>query len=260
MLHGCTQTADDFATGTQMDALADEHGFLVVYPEQSANANGSHCWNWFRAEDQLRDAGEPSLIAGITREVAAAHAVDPGRIFVGGLSAGASMAVILGVTYPDLYAAVGAHSGLPYAAAHDMGSAFAAMQSGLPATPVHTWPHAPDATGHDSNALTVPTIVFHGDHDQTVAVRNGEQIVEQATLGRDLEAVVEQGGSRDRHFSRTVYRERSGRNVVEHWVIRGAGHTWSGGNPRGSFTDASGPDASAEMIRFFLAQPSAPTR
>lgn len=257
MLHGCTQTADDFAIGTQMNSLADEQGFLVVYPEQAANANGSHCWNWFRAEDQLRDAGEPSLIAGITREVAAAHGVDPGRIFVGGLSAGASMAVILGVTYPDLYAAVGAHSGLPYAAAHDMGSAFAAMQSGSPATRVHTWPHAPGTTGGESSALTVPTIVFHGDHDPTVADRNGAQIVEQATLGRDLEAVVEHGGWRDRHFSRTIHRDRSGRHVVEHWVIRGAGHTWSGGNPRGSFTDASGPDASAEMIRFFLAQPSA---
>ena len=256
MLHGCTQSPDDFATGTQMNQLADEHGFLVVYPEQAANANGSRCWNWFRAEDQQRDQGEPSLIAGITREIAARYAVDPRRIFVGGLSAGASMAVVLGATYPDLYAAIGAHSGLPHGAAHDMGSAFAAMQNGSAAASLHTWPHAAVATtGRSPGTAAVPTIVFHGDRDQTVAPRNGAQIVEQATAGGGLQSVVEQGGSPDRRFSRTIHRDRSGRNVVEHWVISGAGHAWSGGNPRGSYTDAAGPDASAEMIRFFLDQP-----
>jgi poly(hydroxyalkanoate) depolymerase family esterase len=135
MLHGCTQSPDDFAAGTQMNALAEQHRFIVAYPEQAANANGSKCWNWFRAEDQTRDRGEPSLIAGITREIAATHPVDPRRIFVAGLSAGASMAIILGETYPELYAGVGAHSGLPYGAAHDMPSAFAAMAGGRTGMP-----------------------------------------------------------------------------------------------------------------------------
>ena len=130
MLHGCTQSPDDFAAGTRMNALADQHGFLVIYPAQAANANGSRCWNWFRPEDQIRDSGEPSLIAGITREVASAYRIDARRIFVAGMSAGASMAVILGAMYPELYVAVGAHSGLPYGAAHDMPSAFSAMQGG----------------------------------------------------------------------------------------------------------------------------------
>ena len=258
MLHGCTQSPDDFATGTQMNALADQHGFLVVYPAQAANANGSRCWNWFRPEDQARDSGEPSLIAGITREVAATHSVDPRRIYVAGLSAGASMAVILGATYPDLYAAVGAHSGLPYGAAHDMGSAFAAMQSGSSSAGLHAWPHRATSE-RGTPAMRVPTIVFHGDRDQTVAVRNGAQIVEQAAAGARLKVSVEEGGSPDRRYSRTLHTDRSQRTIVEHWVVSGAGHTWSGGSPRGSYTDASGPDASAEMVRFFLAQQRAGT-
>ena len=128
MLHGCTQSASDFAAGTQMNRLADEHGFIVVYPEQAAHANPSRCWNWFKPEDQRRDAGEPSLIAGMVRAVAQAEGADPGRIFVAGLSAGAAMAVVLGETYPELFAGVGAHSGLPYGSAHDIPSALAAMK------------------------------------------------------------------------------------------------------------------------------------
>ena len=259
MLHGCSQTPEDFARGTQMNALAEQHGFLVAYPAQSANANGSKCWNWFRIEDQLRDQGEPALIAGITRDVAARHRVDSRRIFVAGLSAGASMAVILGATYPDLYAAVGAHSGLPYAAAQDMSSAFAAMQ-GLGGTPGLaglmeasglSFPAEPAAR----RAPVPPTIVFHGDRDHTVVASNGAHIVAQATHGRGLDSVTDSGSSGDHRHSRTVHRQGN-RAVVEHWVVHGAGHAWSGGDPRGSFAEATGPDASAEMVRFFLQQPA----
>ena len=256
MLHGCTQSPDDFAAGTRMNALADQHGFLVVYPEQAANANGSKCWNWFRPEDQDRDRGEPSIIAGITREVAAEYRVDAGRVFVAGLSAGAAMAVILGATYPELYAAVGAHSGLPYRAAHDMPSAFGAMkgsgaigrasrQSGTTGAPS---PYA---------GRGVPTIVFHGDRDLTVHARNGAAIIAQATgrTGQTLRSSTREGadagGRRHRH---TVHSDAAGRPLVEHWDLHGAGHAWSGGSAAGSFTDAAGPDASAEMIRFFNAQ------
>jgi poly(hydroxyalkanoate) depolymerase family esterase len=263
MLHGCTQSPDDFAAGTRMNAIAEQHGFLVVYPAQAANANGSKCWNWFRSEDQSRDHGEPSLIAGITREVASNYRVDKRRIFVAGLSAGAAMAVILGATYPELYAAVGAHSGLPYGAARDMPSAFGAMKGGgavasipnLPATPMARRPQAEHG---------VPTIVFHGDRDHTVDARNGAAIVEQATVGRSdeprLRASVHEGAaSGGRTYSRTVYADAGNRPVVEQWVLHGAGHAWSGGSPRGSFTDACGPDASAEMIRFFYSQQRAGT-
>jgi poly(hydroxyalkanoate) depolymerase family esterase len=254
MLHGCTQTPDDFAAGTRMNALAERHGFLVVYPAQATNANGSKCWNWFRAQDQSRD-GEPSLIAGITREVASNYRVDERRIFAAGMSAGAAMAVILGATYPELFAAVGAHSGLAFGAAHDMPSAFGVMKGtgplpGMPNPPGGQMARRPHA------AYAVPTIVFHGDCDQIVDARNGAAIVADATANRSDEprlrvSVHEGTGSGGRTYSRTVYTDDANQPVVEQWVLHGAGHTWSGGSPSGSFTDARGPDASVEMIRFF---------
>lgn len=259
MLHGCTQSPDDFATGTRMNVLAEEHGFLVVYPGQAANANGSKCWNWFRAEDQDRDRGEPSLIAGITREVAKNYRVDERRIFVAGLSAGAAMAIILGATYPDLYAAVGAHSGLPYRAAHDMPSAFGAMHGAAPLTgmPNLQMKQAADHLPNLPTAYHVPIIVFHGDSDHTVNARNAAAIVENATVGRadkPLCTSVNEGAAGGRTYRRTVYVEADGQPAVEHWVLHGAGHAWSGGSSSGSFTDATGPDASVEMIRFFYSQ------
>ena len=251
MLHGCTQSPDDFAAGTRMNALAERHGFLVAYPAQAANANGSRCWNWFRGQDQSRDRGEPALIAGITREVVRNYRIDEARIFVAGLSAGAAMSVILGAEYPELFAAVGAHSGLPQGAAHDVASAFGAMKGG-PATARRS--RADDAAAPGSQPL-VPTIVFHGDADQTVVPRNGDAIVEQAGAAGDsrLSASVKRGGSADgRGYTLTVYTDDAGKPRLEHWVLHGAGHAWSGGSSEGSYTDANGPDASAEMVRFFL--------
>lgn len=262
MLHGCTQSPDDFAAGTQMNALAEQHGFLVVYPAQAANANGSKCWNWFRSEDQDRDRGEPALIAGITNEVVATYHVDKRRVFVAGLSAGAAMAVILGVTHPDIYAAVGAHSGLPYGAAHDMPSAFGAMKksAGLPGMPNRTGSGAHQAAARHG----VPTIVFHGDRDHTVDAQNGAEIVEHAILGHSgeqrLQSSVRQGATAGgRRYSHTVYSDATNQPVVEEWVLHGAGHAWSGGSPHGSYTDMGGPDASTEMIRFFYSQSRAGT-
>jgi poly(hydroxyalkanoate) depolymerase family esterase len=265
MLHGCTQSADDFAAGTRMNRLADEHGFLVVYPEQAAHANASKCWNWFKQQDQVRDAGEPSLIAGIVREVAARHGADPRRIFVAGLSAGAAMALVLGETYPELFAGVGVHSGLPYASAHDIPSALAAMKGGRSGLPgLQGLPGA--AAGSSRQALqSVPVIVFHGDRDHTVQQTNGAEIVRQARdahraqsgmdgLSSSTQAGQAPGG---RSYSRTVHADDSGRAHIECWILHGAGHAWSGGDARGSYTDGTGPDASAEMVRFFLALPRA---
>ena len=257
MLHGCSQSPDDFAAGTRMNALAEQHGFLVAYPAQAPNANGSKCWNWFRGQDQGRDRGEPALIAGITREIAASYPIDERRIFVAGLSAGAAMSVILGAVYPELYAAVGAHSGLPHGAAHDVPSAFAAMKGGQ-ATVRRS---RADIAAPGSQPM-IPTIVFHGDADQTVVARNGDAIVEQAGAAvpgeSRLSASVNQGGTADgRTYTCTVYADDSGHPVVEHWLLHGAGHAWSGGSSEGTFTDAGGPDASAEMIRFFYARRSA---
>lgn len=265
MLHGCTQSADDFAAGTRMNRLADQHGFLVVYPEQAAQANPSRCWNWFKTQDQRRGAGEPSLIAGIVREVARRHGADPRRIFVAGLSAGAAMAVVLGETYPDLFAGVGAHSGLPYGSAHDVPSALAAMKGGRSGVPgLRPMPGAA-GTPRRRAVQAVPVIVFHGDRDHTVQTANGGHIVQQAREARGAQAAaaplrastqtgVAPGG---RRFSRTVHVDAAGTAWIEHWILHGAGHAWSGGHASGSYTDGTGPDASAEMVRFFMALPRA---
>lgn len=251
MLHGCTQTPDDFAAGTRMNQLAEEYPCLVAYPAQASGANVSKCWNWFNAADQRRDQGEPSLIAGITRQVMATHAVDPQRVYIAGLSAGGSMAAIMGVTYPDLYAAIGVHSGLPHGAAGDMASAFIAMQQG--GTPQGR------ISGSGTSPISVPTIVFHGDGDTTVHPRNGEQVVAHrhtimTEAGTNLATQVQRGQTPDGHaYTRTRHHDESGRIILEQWLVHGAGHAWSGGSPDGSYTDPRGPDASREMLHFFLA-------
>lgn len=257
MLHGCTQSADDFAAGTHMNELAESGEFLVVYPEQAQNANISKCWNWFQAGDQQRDRGEPSIIAGITRQVSETHPVDKGRIYVAGMSAGGAMAVIMAATYPDLYAAVGVHSGLAYGAAHDMASAFNAMRQGG-SDIARVFPRAVEAEGAVDLAGPVPTIVFHGDRDGTVHQRNGEQVLHQWTGGAmgAPKAKVRRGQESGGHaYTRSVYESADGEPVAERWLVHGAGHAWSGGSPRGSYTDPQGPDASAEMVRFFLEHP-----
>jgi poly(hydroxyalkanoate) depolymerase family esterase len=255
MLHGCTQSADDFAAGTRMNRLADAHGFLVVYPEQAAQANPSRCWNWFQPQDQGRDTGEPALIAGIVREVSARHDIDAGRVFVAGLSAGAAMALVLGETHPDLFAGVGVHSGLPYGSAHDIPSALQAMKGGRSGLP-----GAPPPAAAAALAQAVPLIVFHGDRDHTVQASNADEIVRQAHAAHRAKAGADgltthtEGGRSPggRAYSRTVHADAAGRPRIEAWTLHGAGHAWSGGDARGSYTDASGPDASAEMVRFFL--------
>jgi poly(hydroxyalkanoate) depolymerase family esterase len=244
MLHGCNQGADDFALGTRMNELAERSGFIVAFPEQAIAANPSRCWNWFKASHQERDEGEPSLIAGITRELMARHKVDPKRVYVAGLSAGGAMAAIMGHTYPDLYAAVGIHSGLPYAAARDVPSAVAAMR-GLRGTL--------DPRYRPAMFRSIPTIVFHGDLDTTVHSRNSTQAVAQARPGAEDEGTdaIEKGEENGRRYTRTVHTDASGKTAVEHWLVHGAAHAWSGGSSSGSYADPRGPDASRAMLAFF---------
>jgi poly(hydroxyalkanoate) depolymerase family esterase len=247
MLHGGTQGPDDFAAGTRMNALAEEHGFLVAYPSQCKSANPSLCWNWFKPEDQMRGAGEPSIIAGITNEIVSAYDIDPQRVFVAGLSAGGAMAAVMGATYPEIYAAVGVHSGLPYRSATDVPSAFAAMRGdpGLQRRPRKTRPDS-------DHALRVRTIVFHGDADHIVHPSNAGNIVEAHAKTGDSVERVKARSSASRTHTRAVTRDKTGTVVVEHWLIHGSGHAWSGGSADGTYTDPHGPDASREMLRFFL--------
>lgn len=243
MLHGGTQRADDFAAGTCMNELAERHTFLVAYPEQSTQANPMRYWNWFQPGHQHRDSGEPSLIAGITRHVAAEHAVDPARLYVAGFSAGAAMAAVMAACYPDVYAAVGVHSGLAYGVASDVASAFDAMKHGA---------------RRRSAAGTVPLMVFHGDADPTVDHVNAECLVDVwlraagAPSSRYRTQTVAGQVPHGRRYTRKVFTDDGGAPVIEQWSIHDGGHAWSGGSARGSYTDPLGPSASAELVRFFL--------
>ena len=247
MLHGCTQSADDFAAGTRMNLVAEQQTCLVAYPVQSSEANAAKCWNWFRPGDQQRGRGEPSLIAGITRQVMRDYSVDPQRVYIGGLSAGGAAAAVMGATYPDLYAAIGVHSGLACGAAKDLQSAFTAMRQGdLTASGLGG---AATVSGHEP---AVPIIVFHGDRDNTVHPRNGDQVIAQRRTA-SMQKTVHRGRVPGGHaYTRTIHTDASARTIFEHWEIHGAGHAWSGGSPAGSYTDPRGPDATREMLRFFL--------
>lgn len=240
MLHGCTQDADDFAAGTAMNEAAREQGFYVLYPIQSRTTNPHKCWNWFKHDHQHRDRGEPSILAGMTRDIIAVHAVDAGSVYVAGLSAGGAMAAILAEAYPDLYVAAGVHSGLAPGVASDLLSALSAMKW------AQNKPGAQVVSG-------VPTIVFHGDRDTTVHPRNAESVI-AASAGPDVQdeaqrLAIEIG---KHHTTRHVYRNLAGSIVAERWDVHGAGHAWFGGTQQGSYTDQTGPSATTEMLRFFF--------
>jgi poly(hydroxyalkanoate) depolymerase family esterase len=255
MLHGCTQSPDDFAAGTRMNLRAEEDNCFVVYPEQTASANISKCWNWFRPGDQIRGQGEPALIAGITRQVMSDYSVDEERIYAAGLSAGAAAAAVLAAAYPDLYAAIGVHSGLACGAARDIPSAFAAMRR---SGPVARRRSGGNLSGRGAYSRIVPAIVFHGDQDTTVHPNNGDQVIAQLkdVLAADVTVKVERGRvPGGRAYTRTVHRDAAEHSIFEQWVIHGAGHAWSGGSLAGSYTDPQGPDATREMLRFFLDHP-----
>ena len=270
MLHGCTQNPDDFAAGTGMNELANEQGFCVLYPAQAQDANPSRCWNWFKHNHQGRDRGEAAVIATMTQAVMQQCSVDPARVYIAGLSAGGAMASLVAAAYPEIFAAVGVHSGLAPGAAQSLVEGLAVMRSGAGAgapggmlarlRPQQGLAGAPGQSSLPS--LPVPAIVFHGDQDPTVHPRNGEQVI-AAVLASGLRPaaaltsppVVEEGVSlKGQRYTRTVYGAGAGPAVAEHWVVHGAGHAWSGGQAAGSYTNAQGPDASLEMLRFFFSQ------
>ncbi len=255
MLHGCTQNPDDFAAGTGMNVAARAQGFFVLYPEQSQAANSSRCWNWFQPNDQYRGRGEPAFIASMTEAVIKQHNIDPCRVYIAGLSAGGAMATIVAEAYPEIFAAVGVHSGLPRGAASNVMEALTVMKSGNANR---------DASGAGTQSHAhVRTIVFHGDRDHTVHSRNGEQVIAAVFGGAEYGGQsaggthIEHGvSSRGRRFTRSIHRDASGQAAAEHWLVHGAGHAWSGGDAAGTHTDASGPDATREMLRFFFEQPN----
>lgn len=232
-----------------MNVVAEENSCFVLYPSQPEAANKSRCWNWFYELNQQRDKGEPSIIADITRDVIKTYNIDTQSVFIAGMSAGGAMAIVMAATYPELYVAIGSHSGMPFSSARNVFKAMSAMGNG--AAPITSL----DVTG-------VPIIVFQGDKDRRVHPRNGDQIISQWMSSRTppadtfLEEVRESNG---RPYQRTIYRDTVGKVVAEHWLINGGGHAWSGGSAGGSQTDFLGPDASREMLRFFLGDLPRPT-
>lgn len=256
MLHGAGQSASDFAQGTRMHEVVREFGGIALFPEQSRSAHPFGSWNWYDVKHQFASGGEPSMLAGLTRQIIRDHDVDPARVYVAGMSAGGAMAMILAQTHPELYAAVGVHSGIATGVAHDLMSALRAMNSGPPIDQ----PAKVDADLLDA-LPAVPIIVFHGDRDQTVHPLNAEAVLARALNRSDLPGQTDTTappspmnvpGGRAVTLVRHV--RRKGRPDAEMWLVHGGGHAWTGGSAKGSFTDEAGPDASREMLRFFLRQ------
>ncbi|MCF8520203.1 MAG: PHB depolymerase family esterase [Rhodobacteraceae bacterium] len=246
MLHGCHQTPDDFALGTHMNALAEKHGLAVAYPAQVGSQNAASCWNWFKPGNQIRGAGEPAILASLARKLMKDFGLDRGSVFVAGLSAGGAMAAILADVYPDVFSAAGVHSGLARGAAHDLHSAILAMRNG----------GADRAMAVDAPGLShrVRRIVFQGEADSTVHPSNAAMIVAAAVGSDATPARTSTRSVRGRGYARSDFAGPDGRVLLELWMLDGAGHAWSGGRPAGSYTDSTGPDASAQMVRFFLTQ------
>jgi poly(hydroxyalkanoate) depolymerase family esterase len=265
MLHGCTQTAEDLARGTRMNEAANRHGFAVAYPEQTKRRNVGCCWNWFLPQHQARNGGEPALVAGITQDATArlGRSVDPGRVFLAGMSAGAAMAVVMGATHPELFAGIAVHSGLAYGAATSQQTAFQAMGRGS-TDPERLGTRAFEAMG--DRARLMPTIVVHGTRDSTVAPVNGDQVVQQWLATNALATggsftgdparpdAVDHGRADQGHpFTSYRWNDSQGRPVQEYLKIEGLGHAWSGGDQSGSYTDPRGPNATQAICEFFLA-------
>jgi poly(hydroxyalkanoate) depolymerase family esterase len=249
LLHGCRQTADDFARSTGMNEAAEAAGVAVLYPEQSLNANLLRCWNWYALQDRSYAEGEATLLAALTRRIVRELGLDATRVYVAGMSAGGAMAAVLARDYPDLYAALGVHSGLPAGEAHDMHSAMQLMSKGPgpPTTP---------ADPAQSADLAVARIVFHGDGDTTVHPANAAALHAAPGVADELSSPSVQvtTPARDgrRAYTRSIEYGPAGVPQRELWIVHGAGHAWAGGDATARHTDAEGPDASREMLRFFL--------
>ncbi|MGG0537846.1 extracellular catalytic domain type 1 short-chain-length polyhydroxyalkanoate depolymerase [Priestia aryabhattai] len=266
MLHGCTQDPDQFAAGTQMNALAETEKFFVLYPEQPSSANSNKCWNWFDTAHQSRGSGEPALIAGMVNQIKSSYSIDADQVFVGGLSAGAAMSVIMGATYPDIFAAISVGAGLEYKAATSVTGAYTAMSSGGP-NPIQQGDLAYSAMGEHKRV--VPVILFHGTADYTVAPINAHQILSQwaqtndrASDGLDNNNIDDTADqtlpgtvSGGRSYTQYIYKDTAGKTVMEKYMIEGMGHAWSGGSTSGSYTDLKGPNATKLSWNFFKNHP-----
>lgn len=267
MLHGCMQKPEDLAAISGMNAVAEQHNFLVVYPEQIPAANPLKCWNWFDPQNQTRGSGEPSLLAAIVAKVQTTHKVNPKKIFVAGISAGGAMAVVMAATYPDLFSGVGTSAGLAYKTATSVQTGLAAMKQGS-ADPRQLESLVYSAMNEGLRVRrkkSLPIIVFQGSVDPYVNPLNADQLIVQwaatndflddgkynqsvkAEIAETVAGNVPAGYS----FTRSIYQDKAGRLLMEKWIVNGLAHAWSGSPAASTFGDPKGPDASKEMWRFF---------
>jgi poly(hydroxyalkanoate) depolymerase family esterase len=258
MLHGCSQDAQTFAQGSRMNELADEHRFLVLYPQQSLRANAWRCWNWF--EPRTADgAGEAAAIAALVHEIARRYPVDGSRVYVVGISAGGAMTAILALCYGALFAACAIVAGMMYRAADSALAGARAMRNGAPVSPESM---ADEAASRLSRKMRfVPALVIHGTQDSVVHPRNAEQTVRQfrrfaELLGTPPEPLTDAEEQRISSEGRS-YRQRDygrgGQPLLRSILIEGLGHAWSGGDERFQFNDSAQPDAS-RLIWDFLSK------
>jgi poly(hydroxyalkanoate) depolymerase family esterase len=257
VLHGCTQDADDIARGTRFNEAAARDGFVVLYPEQPESAHPRKCWNWYEPGQIRRGAGEAAIIANLTQKVAREEGIDPRRVFLAGISAGAAMAANLAAGYPEVYAAVAFHSGLPALVANDVASALAVMSKG---------PAESDDLGalafHEmgARARVVPVIAFHGVSDPSVSVVNLRAIARQWVVANALAARAKppepvEVHPADHRLSGLRYVLSNGTVLAEAWRVEGLAHAWSGGSAAGSYADPGAPDATTMMLEFFRSHP-----
>jgi len=268
MLHGCMQKPEDLAAISGLNEIADRNTFLVVYPEQTVEANPLRCWNWFDPKHQARDSGEPALLAAVVKQVQASNSIDANRVYIAGISAGAAMAVVMGVTYPDLFNGIGVCAGLEFKAGTSAETGLAAMKQGGP-DPKQQGLIAFKAIAENlpgKSKQRMPVIVFQGDADPYVNSLNADQLINQWAKtndylddGKDNDSVKSQPASQTEgtlpgghDFTRSIYTDRAGRLLMEKWMVKGLGHAWSGSPTAGPFGDPKGPNASLEMWRFFV--------
>ena len=259
LLHGCTQDAADVARGTRIAEHAEKEGFLALLPEQPASANPKKCWNWYDPAHQSRGAGEPAIIAGLTEKIVADYRVDAERVHLAGISAGAAMASLVAVAYPEIYASIAMHSGLPWRAATDVAGALAVMAKGTDQT-LPLGLAAAEAMG--ARRRSIPALIIQGGSDKVVNPANADGLARQ-WLVMNTEAIGARTGgmagdevageTNGYHWKRVVFGD--GPLTVEQLVVEELGHAWSGGSKSGTFTDERGPDAMAETVAFFAAHP-----
>lgn len=265
MLHGCMQNAEELAALSGMNELADKENFLVVYPQQTASANPLRCWNWFDPKNQERDVGEPSLIAAAVRDVRVSHSVDAKRIYVVGISAGGAMAAVMATAYSESFAAIGVIAGPEYKAATSVEGGLAAMKVGGP-DPNQQGLAAYQAIQKGATTKKrVPLINFQGSKDPYVNPVNSDQLIAQWAQtndllddGKDNDSVTAKSSTETKgavpngySYTKYSYRDTKGRLLMERWIVEGLGHAWPGSTATNRFADAKGPDATAEIWRFF---------